>query len=597
MRLTALIFILIFMNISILANDFIIGVDVSTLYEIEKAGGKYYDSGVEKSCLEILKDHGVNWVRLRVWNDPTDHGEPLGGGNCDYVKMTQIAMRAKAAGLKVLVDFHYSDWWADPGKQNKPKAWAELHGDDLQNAIYNYTREVLIYMRQNQASPDMVQIGNEINNGFLWPDGQISGQNAGGFDGFVRLAKKAIKAVREVDPSIKIMLHLADGGNNPLYRWFFDEMVRQNVDFDVIGVSYYPYWHGSLKDLSENLNDIARRYDKDIVIAETAYAWTLQDFDGYPNIFGEQQEHIAGYDASIEGQKAFLSDLIRTLKSVSRGKCKGFFYWEGAWIPVKGVGWKINEGNPWENQALFDFHGNLLDTVEIFESPFEKVAVLKEFSLPIIEVFLGEKPELPGSVKAAFSDGSVRPVEVQWEEIPAEDLNTPGEHVVKGVITSTGEKIEATVIVKEERNYLQNASFELAVLEPWQVAGNREVVKVIRADPPQNAHHGKYALNYWLDKDFEFELYQTVTNLPDGVYTVSMWIQGGGSDTVYLKISEYGGPEKSVKIVNTGWLKWNNPQLKNIQITTGKIKISVIVRGKSGNWGWIDEFKLMREVQ
>ncbi|WP_448531811.1 glycosyl hydrolase 53 family protein [Pseudothermotoga sp.] len=193
-------------------KSFILGVDVSMLYEIERLGGRFYDAGVEKDCLEILKHYGVNWVRLRIWNDPTN----LGGGSCNHENMTELAAKAKKYGLKVLIDFHYSDWWADPGKQNKPKAWRDLHGEDLQRALYDYTKFVLEYMKERDVRVDMVQVGNELNNGFLWPDGQISGPDAGGFEGFTALLKAAIKAVRDFDPEIPIVVHLAEGGNNSL---------------------------------------------------------------------------------------------------------------------------------------------------------------------------------------------------------------------------------------------------------------------------------------------------------------------------------------------------------------------------------------------
>lgn len=574
------------------AEDFIIGVDLSTLYEIEKMGGTFYENGVEKDCLEILKDNKVNWIRLRVWNDPTDvSGKLLGGGNCNYLNMTEIAQRAKKLGMKVFIDFHYSDWWADPGKQNKPKAWKNLHGQDLAKAVYQYTKDVLMYMKDHQALPDMVQIGNELNNGFLWPDGQIFGQGSAGFDGLTALLKEAIKAVKEVDPQIKVMIHLAEGGNNPLFRWFFDEIIKCGVEFDVIGVSYYPYWHGTLQDLSSNLNDISLRYGKDVLIAETAYAWTLNDADGHTNIFGEAQ--VSGYKPTVKGQSAFLRDLIQVLKSVPQGKGIGFFYWEGAWIPVKGVGWKNGEGNPWENQALFDFDGNALSSMKIFNQVHEKVVETVEVEAVSdvnVEIFLGEEPELPQVVKVFFGDDTIRSLEVEWEKV---NLKV-GENVVKGRILQIEREIDAKVIVKDRENYILNPSFETGIFTPWIIEGDQKAVKIALANPVQNAHHGKYAVNYWLDRDFEFEMYQVVENIPKGIYTLSMWIQGGGGDHVQLIVSNYGGPDRVLPIVNTGWLKWNNPVIKEIEVLSSKIRISVVVKGRSGNWGWIDQFELLK---
>lgn len=581
-----------FLGIMKPVEDLIIGIDLSMLYEIEKMGGKFYENGIQKDCLEILRDNGVNWVRLRIWNDPADEsGKPLGGGNCTYVNMTEIAQRAKKLGMKVLVDFHYSDWWADPGKQNKPKAWKNLHGEDLKKALYQYTKDVLKYMKDHQALPDMVQIGNEINNGFLWPDGQIFGQESGGFDGLAALSKEAIKAVREIDPRIRVMIHLAEGGNNSLFRWFFDALVERGIEFDVIGVSYYPYWHGTLQDLSSNLNDISVRYDKDVVIVETAYAWTLDDADGYANIFGIEQ--ISGYKPTVKGQRSFLRDLIMVLRSVPENRGIGFFYWEGAWIPVKGVGWKDGEGNPWENQTLFDFTGNVLDSIEIFNQSIEKIketAEVEEISDVKIEIFLGEKLKLPQTVKVSFSDDTIKSLKVEWQEI---DLKI-GENVVRGKIPEIDKEIGARVTVKDRENYILNPSFETGIFDPWKIKGESKAVKVVVANPIQNAHHGQYAVNYWLDKDFEFEMYQVVENIPHGVYTLSMWIQGSGGDDVQLMVSDYGGPDEIVHITNTGWLKWNNPSIKDIEIVSGRIKVSIIVKGRSGNWGWIDQFELLK---
>jgi len=391
-------------------KPFILGVDVSMLYEIERLGGRFYDAGVEKDCLEILKHYGVNWVRLRIWNDPTN----LGGGSCNHENMTELAAKAKKYGLKVLIDFHYSDWWADPGKQNKPKAWRDLHGEDLQRALYDYTKFVLEYMKERDVRVDMVQVGNELNNGFLWPDGQISGPDAGGFEGFTALLKAAIKAVRDFDPEIPIVVHLAEGGNNSLFRWFFDELVERNADFDIVGVSYYPYWHGTLEELSLNLNDVSQRYKKDVLVVETAYPWTLQDADGHANIFGDESlQWTAAYLATVRGQTSFLRDLIKVLKQVPEGRGLGFFYWEGAWIPVKGAGWKTGEGNPWENQTLFDFQGNALETLKIlcnYEELLEEKAGLVRVFPVNLESILGERMELPQRVKALFSDDSLRSV-------------------------------------------------------------------------------------------------------------------------------------------------------------------------------------------
>ncbi len=584
-----------------LREDFIKGIDVSMLYQIEENGGKFYDNGIEKDPLEILKDHGVNWIRLRVWNDPFDEtGKPLGGGNCDYIKMTKIAQRAKSLGLKVCLDFHYSDWWADPGKQNKPKAWKNLKGTSLVKEVSNFTFKVLDYMKKNSALPDMVQLGNEVNNGFLWPDGQLIGVNVGGFDGFVKLLNAGISSVRRVSKSIKIALHLSDGGNNSLYRWFFEEITRREIDFDIIGVSYYPYWHGTLEELRANLKDISQRYNKDVVILETAYAWTLQDIDGHPNIFGGDMEIMGGYKATIQGQATAIRDIMEVVAQVPNGRGLGIFYWEGCWIPVKGAGWKEGEGNPWENQALFDFNGNALPSLDVFNLVYGKTHIKPEpkelLSIINIKISPGEIPKLPEKVKILFSDDAIRSIPVIWEEIDKSLISTPGSFKVKGIVKDINMEVSANITVVGERNFVQNPSFESGSFEPWIVVGDKNAVKVVKASPPQNAKSGEYAVNYWLDKPFKFEMYQVVNGLKDGVYKISFWIQGGGGENILkLKVSEYGGEDLFLDIVNTGWLKWSNPTIKGIKVSTGKCKISIIVDGNTGNWGWIDDFELKEE--
>lgn len=592
----------IFVNpIENLPQDFIRGIDVSMLYQIEENGGKFYDNGIEKDPLEILKDHGVNWIRLRVWNDPFDEkGQPLGGGNCDYIKMTQIAQRAKALGLKICLDFHYSDWWADPGKQNKPKAWKDLKGTSLVKEVSNFTTKVLDYMKKNNALPDMIQVGNEVNNGFLWPDGQLIGVNVGGFDGFVKLLNAGITAIRKISKSIKIAIHLSDGGNNSLYRWFFEEITRRKVDFDIIGVSYYPYWHGTLDELKANLNDISQRYNKDVVILETAYAWTLQDIDGHPNIFGGDMEMMGGYKATIQGQASAIRDIMEVVAQVPNKRGLGIFYWEGCWIPVKGAGWKTGEGNPWENQTLFDFNGNALPSLDVFNLVYGKTYVKAEpkelLSHIDIKISTGEIPKLPEKVKVLFTDDSIRSIPVMWEEIDKTLLSIPGNFKVNGIVKDLNIKVFANINVIGEKNFIQNPSFESGSFDPWIVVGDKNAVKVVKASPPQNAKSGEYAVNYWLDKPFKFEMYQVVKGLKDGVYKVSFWIQGGGGENVLkLKVSEYGGEDLTLDIINTGWLKWSNPTIKGIKVTNGQCKISIIIDGNTGNWGWIDDFELKEE--
>ena len=222
--------------------EYIKGMDVSSMDEIEQLGAVFYDEGKQGDLLEILKKYGSNYIRLRLWNDPrSEDGKPYGAGNTDYEVTLRMAKRVKAAGMKFLLDFHYSDFWADPGKQRKPKAWVGYNAEQLEQAVYDFTKENMRKFIAEGVRPDMVQVGNELSNGLLWPEGQVPN-----YDNIARFVSAGIRAVRETSPETKIMIHLDNGGNNALYREWFDNYTKRGEDFDIIGLSYYPFWHGNL---------------------------------------------------------------------------------------------------------------------------------------------------------------------------------------------------------------------------------------------------------------------------------------------------------------------------------------------------------------
>ena len=247
--------------------DKMLGADISFLPELEARGMKFSDNGVEKDAIQILKDHGFNYVRLRLFNDPSrDSGYSPKKGFCDLENTKKMAKRVKDAGMKLLLDFHYSDYWADPGKQYKPAAWRGLNFDELKKALYDFTRNAIQQLKDQGTTPDMVQIGNEINHGIVWPEGNVSN-----FDGLAQLINAGTAAVKSVDPSIHMMLHVALGGQNEESVFFIDNMIARGVYFDVIGESYYPKWHGTLDDLRDNLHDLVRRYGKDVIVVEYSH--------------------------------------------------------------------------------------------------------------------------------------------------------------------------------------------------------------------------------------------------------------------------------------------------------------------------------------
>ena len=362
--------------------DFIKGMDVSTLLEEERCGAKYFDHGKQGELTDILKSYGCNYVRLRLWNDPyAEDGRPYGAGTNDLKTTIELAKRALCKGLGFLLDFHYSDFWADPGKQNVPKAWRGHDAEELANDVYRYTKEVLETLRRENAMPTMIQIGNEITNGLLWPLGKKPE-----FDNIAKLVSAGIRAAREVDDGIPLMIHLDNGGNNEMYVEWFDNYVKRGLDFDIIGLSYYPFWHGTLEALSFNMKDMARRYGKKIVVAEVSMGFSVEDYRRYEGLSEEQLKGMATreevlkcleYPMTPQGQADFMKDVIQRIKEVPGAL--GFFYWEPGWVPVPGCGWATEAaleytgekgpgGNEWANQALFDYEGRALPALEVIRS-------------------------------------------------------------------------------------------------------------------------------------------------------------------------------------------------------------------------------------
>lgn len=242
----------------------ILGADISFLPELEAKGVKFSDKGVPKDAIEILKDHGFNYIRLRIFNNPArDSGYSPQKGFCDLEHTKQMAKRVKAAGMKLLLDFHYSDYWADPQQQYKPAAWRGQDFNVLKHSVYAYTVDVLQQLKSQGTLPDMVQVGNEINHGMVWPEGEINN-----LDSLAELISMGVQGVKAVDPSTPVMLHIALGGQNLEARFFLDQMLDRNVPFDVIGLSYYPKWHGTPDDLKANMTDLAARYKRQVMVAE-----------------------------------------------------------------------------------------------------------------------------------------------------------------------------------------------------------------------------------------------------------------------------------------------------------------------------------------
>jgi len=341
------------------AGDFTFGADLSFANEMDDCGAAYRDGGKAKDVYAIFKEHGTNVVRLRLWNNPTWTKY----GNLDDVKRS-IA-RAKAQGMKVLLDLHYSDDWADGEKQIIPAAWAGLKDDDaLAKAVYQFTHDTLVSLAASGLTPEYVQVGNETNGEVMMPAATKAPIN---WSRNAKLLNAGIKAVRDADPKIKVMLHIAQPEN--VEPWFEAAAQAGVTDFDLIGISYYSKWSKyTLAGLGAVINRLRYRYAKaDIWVVETAYAWTTAWNDNSGNLLGEDSA-LPAYRVTKDGQKQYLVDLTQTI--IANGG-SGIVYWAPDWVSTK-CRTRWGQGSNWENATLFDFDGNTLPAIDYSRETYKR---------------------------------------------------------------------------------------------------------------------------------------------------------------------------------------------------------------------------------
>ena len=320
---------------SLKAQNYAVGADLSFLKQVEDNGFDFKENGQAKSGLRIFKDHGYNWIRLRLFHTPTQLPNSL-----EYT--ITLAKEAKKEGFKFLLDYHYSDTWADPGKQFIPKAWEGKSHEELVQAVFEYTQTSIAAFRDSEAFPDMVQIGNEISNGMLWPDGKLPDN----WDNLAELVQAGINGVYAGcgnTPRPEIMIHIDKGGDKEFTEYFFDKLHSYGIKYDIIGQSYYPWWHGNLFDLRETLNFTANEYQKDIIVVEAAYNWRPSEYINKNAPFAE----------SPEGQKEFLEEVNRIVMNVPNNRGIGVFWWEPA----------VTRGS----RGFFDDEGNVLPVINVFD--------------------------------------------------------------------------------------------------------------------------------------------------------------------------------------------------------------------------------------
>ena len=319
------------------AAEYAIGADLSFLKQAEDRGIRFEDSGIAKPGLKLFKDHGYNWIRLRLFHTPIQLPN-----NLEYT--VALAGEARKLGFKLLLNYHYSDTWADPGKQYIPRAWEGKSHAELARAVFEYTRDTIITFRDAGILPDMVQIGNEVSNGMLWPDGRLPAN----WDHFAELMKAGINGVDAGRGNAQrplVMIHIDKGGDQKATKAFFDKWNSYGINYDVIGQSYYPWWHGTLLDLRENMIFMANEYQKDIIVVEVAYNWKPAEYKG----------RSAPFPETPEGQRQFLDEVNRIVLDTPHNRGKGVFWWEPAVPPGRN------------SRGMFDDEGNALSVITVFD--------------------------------------------------------------------------------------------------------------------------------------------------------------------------------------------------------------------------------------
>ncbi len=652
-----------------LREDFIRGVDISSILAEEESGVVYYnENGEEQDIFEILAQNGVNYIRVRVWNDPYDeNGNSYGGGGNDTAKAAEIGRRAAKYGMKLCVDYHYSDFWADPAKQMCPKAWEGMEIEAKSEALRQFTEESLTQIIDAGANVGMVQIGNEINNGI-----------AGETDWTKRrqLLQAGSAAVREVSANtgqdIQIAVHFTDVSDQKGILAIAEKVKEKEIDYDIFAVSYYPFWHGTKENLTETLKKISETYDKKVLVAENSYPYTTGDGDGSANSIGEGNI-IPEYPANVQGQTNEIRDVCAAVAAVGDAGL-GYFYWEPAWVPVGvweegaadaaqvleenkkiweqyGSGWASSYaagydpkdagvyygGSSWDNQALFDYNGQMLDSMKTFKYLHCGTIVDKQVeSISVVEVNvpLESELEMPETVDVVFNDRSVLPVAVAWDEaqLAAVDTSSGGEYDVTGTFkigfvepetkdntdgdnTGAGQGTDAgtsgvvltedIVKVLEEStptahisvsriNLIANSSFEEEDTSMWEITGSGTDYQ----DKAADAYSGDIALHFWSTSEVSFTVEQTLTGLEPGEYVFGLYIQGGdaGDNADMYIYADNGKEQLTAETGVSGWCNWQNPVVEGITVgEDGTLTVGVSVSAAAKAWGTLDDFYLYQK--
>ncbi|MBQ8768597.1 MAG: glycosyl hydrolase 53 family protein [Oscillospiraceae bacterium] len=604
-----------------LPEDFILGMDASCVPALENSGVKYYDyDGAEKDVYQILSENGINYIRVRIWNDPFDaDGNGYGGGNCDIENAIAIGKRATQHGMKLLVNFHYSDFWADPGKQMVPKAWKGMKIDEKSEALYQYTKDCLHKLVDAGVDIGMVQIGNETN-------GSMCGEDStalGGWKKIMQLMSAGSKAVREVCPDALVAVHFANPEKITNFESYGKNLAYYQVDYDVFASSYYPFWHGTLDNLAQVLSNIAETYGKKVMVAETSYAYSAEDTDFYGNSVGEGGGIVKNYPFTQQGQANLVRDVVDTVVNKTTNGI-GVFYWEGTWISVgtnsyeenadlwekHGSGWASSyaaeydpdDAGQWyggcsvENQAFFDANGKVTEALKVFALMKDGNAVENRAdAIEDVDLILDLNGEikLPETVNAVMLDNSKQEIPVQWLDVDYDAMKNGGaaKYTIEGVAGGMSAKCYVSMV---NFNFLNNWSFEDG--ETGWVANSIKTFDELHVeDKVTDSMTGTKHYHFWGagENCVEFTLEQAVTDLPAGNYDYSISIMGGdgGETDIYAYVKINGEIVSKAPTQITVYNEWHTAEIKDIAYTEGdSIAVGIYVKCAGPNaWGKIDD--------